>query len=384
MNFLIVICGICASLFFVLRPFLFVPLDLRHLPRVPILPLLWSYLSGEVEDKRLKRLVLPFANEKNEGIVLVWALGRWMVHILDRKLGSAIFADIDQFPKENPPDDLLLWQFIGRSNILLSNGEQWRKHSHIIRSAINQTIPVAQFVALARRLFAFMDSRATIPRFDDMSQKYALDAVGTTVFGHDFNAIAEESDFVRNYNNIMHGIANPLYVILPVLERIFPRHALKRGMDSLAEAFQGVLTEKRENPGADMLTYMLRNVDVTERELRDNMLLLFIAGHDTSSGGISTLIYYLAKHPDLQARARKEVLDVLGDDTDPTLETVQKMHYLVACVREALRVNTPISYVVPRATSSSVTLGRHTIPPNTSIILNIYAIHHNSTGSRRD
>ncbi|KAI0308699.1 hypothetical protein OF83DRAFT_1073132 [Amylostereum chailletii] len=86
MNFPIVISGICAGLFFISRPFLFVPHDLRHLPRVPILPLLWSYLRGEAEDKRLKRLVLPFANEKNEGIVLVWALGRWMVHILDRKV----------------------------------------------------------------------------------------------------------------------------------------------------------------------------------------------------------------------------------------------------------------------------------------------------------
>jgi len=63
-----------------------VPSHLQHLPRVPILPLLISYLSGEVDNMRIKRLVLPYANEKGEGLVLVWALGRWMIHILDYKV----------------------------------------------------------------------------------------------------------------------------------------------------------------------------------------------------------------------------------------------------------------------------------------------------------
>ena len=62
------------------------PAELRHLPRVPILPLLWSYVSGEVEDVRIKRLLLPFANEKGEGVVLVYALGRWIVHVLDHQV----------------------------------------------------------------------------------------------------------------------------------------------------------------------------------------------------------------------------------------------------------------------------------------------------------
>lgn len=62
------------------------PAELRHLPRAPILPLLWSYASGEVEDVRIKRLLLPFANKQGEGLVLVYALGRWIVHVLDHQV----------------------------------------------------------------------------------------------------------------------------------------------------------------------------------------------------------------------------------------------------------------------------------------------------------
>lgn len=298
-----VFCIVCVVVFIVAKSFFFVPAELRHLPRVPILPLLWSYLSGEEENKRLRKLILPFANAKKEEVVLVWALGRWMVHILDQKVlisfyvnrsvlilllpslqvGSAVFADLNKFPKEDPPDDLLLWQLIGRSNILLSNGDQWRKHSRLIRTAINQTIPVSQFVSLARRLISVIGDRQYISRFDDLSQRFALDAVGTTAFGYDFDAIAHESEFALTYNGIMHGIANPLYLVLPALERILPRRKLKKRMEQLSENFQSILTEKRENPGPDMLTFMLRDVNMTDRELRDNMLLLFIAGHVSGS-----------------------------------------------------------------------------------------------------
>jgi hypothetical protein len=64
-----------------------VPSGLRHLPRVPILPLLKSYMSMEPEDRRIRNLILPFANDRREDVVLVWVLGRWMVHILDQQVG---------------------------------------------------------------------------------------------------------------------------------------------------------------------------------------------------------------------------------------------------------------------------------------------------------
>ena len=63
-----------------------VPAELAHLPRVPVLPTLWSYAKGEVEDVRIKRLILPYANEKGESVVVIYALGRWIVHVLDAKV----------------------------------------------------------------------------------------------------------------------------------------------------------------------------------------------------------------------------------------------------------------------------------------------------------
>ena len=59
------------------------PRNLSHLPRAPIIALLRSYLSGEIESERIKRIILPFANEHGHPLVLVWAFGMWIVHVLD-------------------------------------------------------------------------------------------------------------------------------------------------------------------------------------------------------------------------------------------------------------------------------------------------------------
>ena len=68
-----------------------VPRELSHLPVVPIMPLLWSYAIGEPENERIERLILPFANSKGEGLVVVYALGRWMIHVLDWKVRTLDF-----------------------------------------------------------------------------------------------------------------------------------------------------------------------------------------------------------------------------------------------------------------------------------------------------
>ncbi|SJL17001.1 uncharacterized protein ARMOST_20541 [Armillaria ostoyae] len=353
------------------------PRNLRHIPRVAILPLLWSYLTGETEDCRIKRLVLPFSRDAGEQIVLVWALGRWMVHILDFKLAQELSDNVVLFPKETPDDASLLWRFVGSASLLMSNGEQWRKQSVLIDEAFNARIPIEAFTSLAHNLSAIVGKKCTVI-WDKYAQCFALDAVGSTVLGHNFDAIETDNLFVQDYNGVMVEIADPVYLIFPWMERAFPRRKLMRRIDTLVDSFMQLLTDKKGNPGDDMMTFMLKDPAMSHRELRDNMITLFIGGHDTAAGAISTLFYFLARRPDIQQRARAEVLDVLGDDLDPTVDQLSgiSLPYLTACIREALRINTPISYVVPRQANQPVQLGKYAIPAHTSLIVNIYAIHH--------
>ncbi|KAJ7471054.1 cytochrome P450 [Mycena latifolia] len=358
-----------------------VPSGLRHLPRVPIFPLLKSYLAMEPEDVRIRALILPFANDRQAGVVLVWVLGRWMVHILDQQIARQLSDDIALYPKEKPPNDSLLWHLIGNANILVSNATQWKKQSRLINDAINLQMPVEQFVALADKVKTLLGPGTNTVRWDEFAQRFAVDALGSTVFGHDFEALKEQSMFVREYNGVMSGIANPIYLIAPLLERLVPRTALLNRIDTLIEHFVALLRAKQNSPGDDMMSYMLRDPEMSQQELRDNMILLFISGHDTSAGALSTLFYFLATHPDIQRRAREEIATVIGPKADFTAENLgaNSLPFLNACIREALRINTPISYVVPRMAAADAQLGKYAIPAGTSLTVDIYAIHHTET-----
>ncbi|KDR84662.1 hypothetical protein GALMADRAFT_133908 [Galerina marginata CBS 339.88] len=359
------------------------PAELRHLPRAPILPLLWSYISGEVEDIRLKRLILPFANQAGEGVVVVYALGRWIVHVLDHQIAKELSDNITLWPKEEPPDALLLWRFVGKTNIILSNGDSWKRHSHVVKSALSRNLPISEFVSLGKMLFKKMADGGLI-KWDDYTMRFTLDAVGSTALGHNFRAIEDDhSPFVRQYNEVMDGIASPLYIVFPKLEKWFPRREVIKNIDNLVAKFQNILEHKKENKGNDMLTYMLEEPGMTDEEYRDNMVVFFIAGHDTTAGAMSSFVYYLAKNPEIQKRARDEVLAALGDN-EPDISNLRNMNFVQACIRESLRINTPITYMVPRISDSPANLrasnGKsYYLPPRTSVILNITCIHHNET-----
>ncbi|KAJ7035277.1 cytochrome P450, partial [Mycena alexandri] len=289
--------------------------------------------------------VLPFANDRQEGVVLVWVLGRWMVYILDAQIARQLSDDLAVFPKEKPPNDSLLWH--GNSNILVSNATQWKKQSRLINDAINSQMPVEQFVGLAENIKTLLGEGSNTVQWDEFSQRFAVDALGSTVFGHDFEAIKEQSMFVREYNGVMSGIANPIYLIAPLLERLIPWTALLNRIDTLIEQFVALLKAKQNSSGDDMMSYMLRDPDLSQKELRDYMILLFISGHDTSAGALSTPFYLLATNSEIQRRAREEIADVVGN-AEFTAENIgaNSLPFLNAC-RESLRINTPISYVVP-------------------------------------
>ncbi|EGO03905.1 hypothetical protein SERLA73DRAFT_102238 [Serpula lacrymans var. lacrymans S7.3] len=364
-----------------------VPSHLRHLPHVPALPLLWSYIRREPEDVRMKRFLLPLVNESSEsseGIALMWAFGGWVVHILDPQL----YAQVKGLTtKHFSTKDLPIFRFTGLSNIVTTNGEEWKKHSRVIIEAFTSPIPVDLFVSLAKALYEVIDQAPTINTEDhhvnwsDLAQRFSLDAVSYSILGFDFDAIRTESQFVKEFNAYMDEAAVVLYIIFPSIEKILPRKFSSSLLNSLNDRMQDMIQVKKSDPGEDIMSYLLKSPDMSEKDLRDNMSMLIFAGHETTAGALSTLVYHLADNQDIQKAAREEVLRVLGPSADPSLPLMgpKSLPYVNACVKESLRINPPASYTIPRISPESISLGKYHIPPNTPITPNLYAMHHNET-----
>jgi cytochrome P450 len=188
-----------------------------------------------------------------------------------------------------------------------------------------------------------------------------------------------DPSFLIRYNDIMTALSSPLYIVLPILERIWPRPAVHADIASVKSLFEGLINQAVYGPGKSakgMLGLMVAHNDLTRDEIRDNLITFFMAGHDTTAGALCSLCYYFAIHPSIQARARTEVLAALGDRDPVEAADLKDTPYVLACIREALRLNTPIVSGVPRACAGDARLGNYAIPARTTLIVNVWAIHH--------
>ncbi|KAG6918169.1 hypothetical protein DXG01_016154 [Tephrocybe rancida] len=371
-----------------------VPADLRHLPRASPYATIWSYARRESVDSRVRRLILPFAR-RGDGVVLVYMLGKWGVHVIDATVGrlplhrfipmlktneqliKMVCQDVNRFPKNNYQDHLH-FTFLSGPNVVFSNGEMWKRHSASVKAAFDREIPVHHFVTLSLELFERMGDGG-IHRFSDLVQRYTLDVVGTALLGHNFQALqASEDSFVDHFNRVMSRIATPTRLIFPFLDDWFPRQAVIDDVNALNARYDNLLQMKRQDLGHDLLSYLLEDPSLSNEELRSNLAILFSAGHDTTSGALSTAIYHLAKHPEYQAKARQEVLTLLKGRAEPTLQDLSNLPFLSACIKEALRINSPISLLPARWTLEATTIGKYAIPAHTSIVPNVCAVHHNA------
>ncbi|PCH41955.1 cytochrome P450 [Wolfiporia cocos MD-104 SS10] len=325
------------------------PPQLRDIPRIPVWPLLLSYISGEVEERRVKRLLLPFARQHQADIVLLL--------------------------KQTPPADMLLWRFTGRHNVFFAEGEQWQKHSRIVKAALQRTNPLEQFAHLCSRLCGLIGSGGRV-RWNDLSHRFTLDAVGTTVLGYEFEALDKpEGSLITQYHLVMSAISSPLYVFVGSLEQLLPRHKVRREVDALVDKFFAILAAKKTNPGNDIITFMLEEPNMTDQELRDNIVILFMAAHDSTAGTMSSLIYYLGKYPEVQSRARAEVNLILRPGDEVMVEHLSQTPYLRAIIFESMRLNNPANVTLPRV--ADVPVNGLIIPPETPIFLNMCAVLHN-------
>jgi cytochrome P450 len=133
-----------------------------------------------------------------------------------------------------------------------------------------------------------------------------------------------------------------------------------------------------DDPG-DVLSMLLSaeeegsGTKMTDTEVRDETMTLFLAGHETTANALAWALHLLSRHPDVYARLRSEVDGVLGGRA-PTFEDVPRLPYALQVFKETMRLYPP-AYILGRTAMRQVTIGSHTLPRGITVFLNIYGMH---------
>ena len=113
---------------------------------------------------------------------------------------------------------------------------------------------------------------------------------------------------------------------------------------------------------------------MSDKLLSDEVFSFMFAGHETTSVGLTWILYLLATHPEHQVKARSEVKHLLSDSNRVTAEVVEKLEYVSAVIKESLRMYSPASFVLRDAVEDDK-LGKYNVPKGSVIIIPFVAIH---------
>ncbi|GES99830.1 cytochrome P450 [Rhizophagus clarus] len=368
---------------------------LKNVPTISFLNVLIHLITKAGPDNRWRysREIL-----ENEGIAKFWFNGEWVLLVTDLELAKDIVTKSDLYVKatlEESYPGTLFGRFYG-TNVVMSNGDVWRRHRRIANPAF-KNLPIHVFVESAMKLLTVMERVDNKPiEVKNLMHRLTLDVLGKAAFGFDFNNLEDpNNNYVTAYNEVMEELSNPWYLLIPFL-RYFPRTEALKKIEKLNNLYDGIVENKRQsmklgelkeklnNHSADLLEYMIQacndpeNQTLTNEELRYNVAIFMLAGHDTTANALTTILYLLAVHKDAQKKVRDEILRVLGDDLVPSKEQQKELKYMDMVINENLRLYPPIAQLPRRLPLQDVKFRDHVIPAKTPIILFIYGIHHSS------
>ncbi|MFI6641836.1 cytochrome P450 [Streptomyces sp. NPDC050504] len=178
-----------------------------------------------------------------------------------------------------------------------------------------------------------------------------------------------------------------LIAVADIPERIpTPRNRRFRAARKvLDDTVYRLIAERRKLPAdgeaEDLLSMLMHTPDpetgrlMTDEQLRDQVMTLFIAGHETVAATLSWICHLLSTRPAETERARAEVRAVLGD-RPPTMEDLPQLKYLKLFIQEALRLYPPLWQVARMPLKDDVLSGHH-IPAGSFLLLSTYITHRN-------
>lgn len=256
--------------------------------------------------------------------------------------------------------------------LLTSENPLWREQRRLIQPAFHRH-NLANFADLmvdaASNAAQRLEEPARTRRPVDISKemmRLTLEIVTRALFGYD---IRQHADAVGEAIDVMVSIGKPRH----------PR--VREAIAALDEIVYAIIDDRRRSPadGRDDLLSMLLNARydngeaMSDRQVRDEVMSLLVAGHETTANTLSWTWYLLASHPEQAARLEKEVDAVLGDGT-PTPATFPQLTYTDMVIKEAMRLY-PSAWSISRRALDDDEIDGYFIPARSIVAMSPYVMH---------
>ena len=270
------------------------------------------------------------------------------------------------------------------NGLLTSEGELHRRQRRLVQPAFHReriAAYAATMAAYAEREAARWVDGATMDVADAM-MRLTLAIAGKTLFDADVEDEAREIGAA-----ITTAIAAFEFALLPFgdqLERLpfSPRRRFERARDRLDATIYRLVAERRRDAldRGDLLSMLIQARDteadggrMTDAQLRDELMTLFLAGHETTANLLTWTWHLLAAHPEAEHRLHAEVDAVLGDRA-ATADDVPRLPYVRQVLAESMRLFPP-AWVIGRKPLQPYPVEGYEAPAGSLVLVSQYIVH---------
>ena len=268
--------------------------------------------------------------------------------------------------------------------LFLSEGDLWLRQRRLMQPAFHRQRIAAYGDIMAtygaRRAAGWQEG--TVLDIHTEMVAVTRDIVAKTLFDADVSeeaeVIGEASHFLTEYfGKRLGSLLQLVPPWLPTPANVRMRRTVRR-LDAIVSRMIG---DRRRAPGerADLLSLLLaaRDADdgsrMTDRQVRDEVMTLFLAGHETTAVALSWTWYLLAQHPEVDARLAAEVRAVLGG-RPPAAADLPELRYADMVVKEAMRLYPP-AYGIARQVARPTEVAGQPMQPGAFVIMPTWVVH---------
>ncbi len=304
---------------------------------------------------------------------------RVMAVVSDAELANAVLkARPEDFRRSSQLEEVSILG-VSTLGIFMAEGERWRRQRPVIMQSLDtghlrQFFPTLMKVSqrLRRRWQADgADAGGRDVQADLM--RFTVDVTASLAFGQDINTQEQTGEVIQQhldkiFPTIQRRLLAPFpywrYLRLPgdrdLVRSVHKIYAMIADFVAAARAqlaARPALREHPENLLQSLLVAAETDAGFDAREIADNVLTMLLAGEDTTANSLAWTLYFLARHPAVQARMCTEVDAALGDRALESFEQTRDLPYIDAVINEAMRLK-PVAPLNVAEANRDLTIGR--------------------------
>ncbi|HEY2677838.1 MAG TPA: cytochrome P450 [Steroidobacteraceae bacterium] len=331
--------------------------------------------------------IIPLEAYEKPVYLSEWLLGKVLIVNDPEGVRRVLLDNVANYPKHALDDEFFTAMF--GEGLLSAPGPKWRIHRKVMAPSFGTKTVESYAPAMAETTVAFAQHWASLPESSEINiaeemKALTLKIICRTLFSSDAEELSKYAGEALEFAqaSMEFGLLDVLPVIGPWrIKRT--QEAIRGHFKRLDAAIYRLISERekiRDEAPKDFLTRLVAakdsdsGVGMSAEEVRDEVVTIFMAGHETTAVTMTWVWYLLSQHPSEEATLHEELDRVLGGRT-PTAEDLPNLPYTRMIIEEAMRVYPPAPGISLRQAKEADEVSGFKVTPGLQIMIAPWVLH---------